>query len=55
MTPSERKDSDSNGSREIFIILVLTCPVDSFGFFFFFSFYPPSVVVVDFIGTMKSN
>ena len=46
MTPSERKDSDSSDSRQILIILVLTCSVDSFGFFFFFSFYPPSVVVV---------
>ena len=56
VTPRERKDSDSNDSRKIFIILVLTCSVDSFGFFFpFFPFYPTSVVVVDFIGTVKSN
>ena len=33
---------------------VLAYSVDSFGFFFLFSF-PPSVVLVDFIGTMKSN
>ena len=52
MTPSEGKDSDISDSRKTFIILVLTCSVDSFGFFFL----PlPPVVVVDFIGTMKSS
>ena len=53
MTPSEGKDSDSSDPRKT-LILVLTCSVDSFGFFFF-PFSSPSVVVVDFIGTMKSN
>ena len=53
MTPSEGKDSDSSDSRKT-VIIVLTCSVDSFGFFLF-SFLSPSVVVVDFIGTMKSK
>ena len=51
VTPSERKDSDSNDSRKTFIALVLTCSVDYFGFFFFC----PSVVLVDFNNTIKSN
>ena len=54
MTPSEG-ESDSSDSRKTCIILVLTCSVDSFGFFPFFSFFTPSVVVVDVIGSMKSN
>ena len=50
VTPSEAKDSDSNDSRKnIYYLYVLTCSVDSFEFF------SPSVVVVGFIGTMKSN
>ena len=40
VTPREGKDSDSNDSRKTFII-VLTCSVDSFGFFSFFLFRPP--------------
>ena len=51
MTPNEGKDSDSSDSRKTFITHFLTCSVDSFRFFFFF----PSVIVVDFIGTKKSN
>ena len=51
MTPSEGKDSDSSDSRKT-LIPVLTCSVDSFGFFPFFS---SSVVADTFIGTMKSN
>ena len=35
-----------------FILFYLTCSVDSFRIFFLF---PSSIVVVDFIGTMKSN
>ena len=54
---SKGKDSDSNDSRKA-IIFVLTCSVDSFGFFFLF-FFPsptlPPIIVIDFIGTMKSN
>ena len=46
-TPREGKDSDSSE-----ISYGFTCSVDSFGFFFLFL---PSVVVVDFIGNMKSN
>ena len=60
MTPTEGKDSDSNNSKKsIYNSYVLTCSIDSFGFFlfsfFFFCLFSPSVVVVDFIGTMKSN
>ena len=59
MTPKEGKDSDSSDSRKTFVILVLTISVDSVGFFFpldsAFFFFTPSVVGVDFIGTMKSN
>ena len=52
MTPSEGKDPDSSDSRKTF----LTCSVDSLGFFSFsFFLFLPSVGVVDFIGTMKSN
>ena len=66
-TPSEGKDSNSSDSRKTFIILMfrrvlwilwaslVAQLVDSFGFFFLFSPFSPSVVVVNFIGTMKSN
>ena len=55
MIPSTGKDSDSSDPRKTFIILIfLTCSIDSFGYFFFL-FFLPSVVVVDFIGTKKSN
>ena len=53
MTLSEGKDSDSSDSKNIYYSYFLTCSVDSFEFFPPFS--SPSVVVVDFIGTMKSN
>ena len=47
VTPSEGKDSDSSDS---------TCSVENFGIFIsFFALSPTSVVVVDFIGTRKSN
>ena len=49
--PREGKGSNSSDSRKT-LFLCLICSVDSFGFF---SFFPSSVVVVDFIGTMKSN
>ena len=53
MTATAGKDPDSSDSRKnIYYSCVLTCSVSSFGFF---SFFPPSVVVVDFIGDMKSN
>jgi len=43
-------------TQEKYLLYVLTCSVDSFGFFFFFfSFFTLSVVVVDVYGTMKSN
>ena len=49
MTPSERKDSDSSDSGKT-LFLCFDLSVD------FFIFFPsPSSVVVDFIGTMKSN
>ena len=50
--------TDSSDSRKTFISLIfLTCSVHSFRFFFTFFFLSPPipVVVVDFIGTMKSN
>ena len=56
MTPSEGKDSDSSDSRKTFITLmfclVLYVLLD---FLFFFSLFAPSVIVVNFIGTMKSD
>ena len=57
MTPSEGKDCDSTDSEKIYYSNVLTCSVDSFGFFSSFSSPapPPTVVIVDFSGTMKSN
>ena len=48
MTPTEGKDSDSS---EISYSHAFIRSVDSFGFFS----PPPSVVVVDFTGTMKYN
>ena len=51
LTPSKGKDSDSRDSGKHYSYF-LTCSVDSFGFFFFFL---SSVVVVNFIGTKKSN
>ena len=53
MTPSKGKDSDSNNSKEkylLFLCFHLFCR-----FFQIFSFFSPLCVVVDFIGTMKSN
>ena len=43
--------------KNIYASYVLTSSVDCFGFFFFLflSFFSTSVVVVNFIGTMKSN
>ena len=57
MTPSEGKDPDSSDSRKDFhYSYVLICPVDPFVFFSFFIPSPTTaIVVVDFIGTMKSN
>ena len=62
MTPSEGKDSDSSDSTKTFIIL---CFGLSYRFFWisfgnwisFYSLLPshPAVVLVNFIGTMKSN
>ena len=58
VTPSEVKVSDNTDSSKTFIILsflfVLWILLDFF-FHFLFSFCPPYVVVVDFIGTKKSN
>ena len=56
MTPSEGKDSDSSDSRKAFIILMFSFVLLSLlDFFLFFPIFPPSVVVVDFVGTIKSN
>ena len=52
MTPSEGEDPDSSDKKNIYYSSVLTCSIDSSGLFFFYS---PSVVAVDFIGTMKSK
>ena len=55
MTPSKGKHSDSSDSRKHYSF-VMTFSVDSFGLLFlFFPFFSPSVVVIDFIGTMKAN
>ena len=53
MAPMEGKDSDSSDSRKTFInySYILTFSVV---YSDFFSLFPPSVVVVDFISTMKS-
>ena len=53
MTPSEGKDADSRDSRKTFIILIFWLVLQFILDFFFFT--SPSVVVVDFIGTKKSN
>ena len=50
MTPSTGKDSDSSDSRKAFIILMFSLVLQILLDFFF-----PSVVVVNFVGTMKSN
>ena len=55
MTPSEGKDPDSSDSGKT-LFLCFDLSVDFFGFFsFFFLSPPPPPIVVDFIGTMKSN
>ena len=56
-TPSEGKDTGSSDSGNIYYSYVLTGSVVSSGHFFFFTSSPTpnSVVVVDFIGTVKSN
>ena len=53
VTPSEGKDSDSSDSRKTFIILMFSLVLEMLLDFSFLSH--PSVVVVDFIGTMKYN
>ena len=55
MTLRERKDSDSSDSRKTFIIFMVGLVLSILLDFFFPFFAPTSVVVVDFIGTMKSN
>ena len=55
MTPSEGKDSDSSDSEKHLLFLCFDFSVDSLDFFLFFFLFPPSVVAVNFIGTMKSN
>ena len=57
MTSSEGKDPDSSdSSKNIYYSYILTCSVDSFGFYFLPSLpLPPSVAVVNSIGTKKSN
>ena len=50
LTPSKGKDADSSDSRKAFIILMFSLVLQILLDFFF-----PSVVVVNFVGTMKSN
>ena len=54
MNPREGKDSDSSDSRKylLFLCYDLFC---RFFWIFFSLLFSPSVVLVDFIGTMKSN
>ena len=52
--PSEGKDTDSSDSRKT-LFLFFDFSVEFFGFLFLFPFIPLSIVVVDFLGTMKSN
>ena len=56
VTSSEEKDSDRSDSRKIFTILIF-CLVLQFLLEFFPFFFPfsSSVIVVNFISTMKSN
>ena len=54
VTPSEGKDCDSSDSRKTFIILMLWLVLQILFDFCSLSLFP-AVVVVDFIGTMKSN
>ena len=50
MTPSNGKDSDSSNSGKTFIILMFSLVLQ-----ILLDFFSQSVVVVNFIGTMKSN
>ena len=50
MTPSKGRDSDSSDSRKTFIILMFSLVLQ-----ILLDFFSQSVVVVNFIGTMKSN
>ena len=56
VTPSEGKDSDSGDSHLLFLCFDLFCSFfgDFFSFFIIF-FPPPTIVVLDFIGILKSN
>ena len=57
VTPSKGKDPDSSDSKtktttkNLFLFFDLLCKF----FWILFFFFPPSIVVVDFIGTKKSN
>ena len=55
MTPSKGEDSESSDSRKTFITFMFDL-FRRFFWIFLFYFLPPAtpVVVVDFIGTMKS-
>ena len=57
MVSSEGKYSDSSDSRKTYIIFIfsLVLWILLYIFFFSLSFSSPSFVVVDFIGTKKSN
>ena len=55
VTQREGKDPDSSDSRKTFIILIFTCCIVSYVSFVFFFLPPTPIVVVDFIGTMKSS
>ena len=51
----ERTLSAVTQEKRLLFSYVLTCSVDSFGFFFLFVSSPHLIVAVDFIGTMKYN
>jgi len=51
--PRAGKDSQQRLKINLYYFQFLTCSVDYFGFFL--TFFAPSVVGVNFIGTKKSN
>ena len=55
MTSSKGKDADSSDLKNIYYSYILSCSAVSFGSFSFFFPFSSSVIVVNFISTMKSN
>ena len=55
MTSSKGKDADSSDLKSIYYSYILSCSAVSFGNFSFFFSFSSSVIVVNFISTMKSN